>query len=158
MPRYTMPWRNFIRPFAKRRPATGPASISPAHEARPAAADPVPKRRRAAPLLDLPPVAQARALVSLLQEQDHGIENQIRNPEMRQIHLELCASEGWHPCKWNPLAHELTRITTGGRKIYARFLNADGTTTKQRIYPIPRRSEVALVDGSSPCVRLRRVK
>ena len=57
-----------------------------------------------------------------------------------------------------PAAHELTRITTGGKKVYARFLNADGTTTKQRIYPIPPRSEVALVDGSSACARLRRVK
>ena len=56
------------------------------------------------------------------------------------------------------LAHELTRITTGGRKVYARFLNADGTATKQRIYPIPPRSEVALVGGSSACARLRRVK
>ena len=105
-----MVW-NWMR-SAKRRPAADPASVSSAQEARPAAADPVPKRRRAAPLLDLPPAAQARALVSLLQEEDHGIENQIRNPEMRQIHLELCAREGWRPCKWNPLAHELTRITT----------------------------------------------
>ena len=84
-----MVW-NWMR-SAKRRPAADPASVSSAQEARPAAADPVPKRRRAAPLLDLPPAAQARALVSLLQEEDHGIENQIRNPEMRQIHRELCA-------------------------------------------------------------------
>ena len=49
------------------------------------------------------PAAQARALVSLLQEQDHGTENQIRTLEMRQIHLELCEGLGWRPCKWNPL-------------------------------------------------------
>jgi hypothetical protein len=151
-----MPW-NFIRPFAKRRPATDRPSVSPVEEARPAAADLVPKRRRAAPLLDVPPAAQARALVSLLQEQDHGTENQIRTPEMRRIHAELCDGLGWRPCKWNPLAHELARITTGGKKVYARLPNADGTTTKQRIYPIPPRSEVALVDGSSACARLRRV-
>jgi hypothetical protein len=144
--------------FTGLRSAPALASVSPAQEARPAAADPVPKRRRSAPLLDMPPAAQSRALVSLLQEQHHGTENQIRTPEMRQIHVELCEGLGWRPCKWNPLACELARITTGGKKVYARFVNADGTTTKQRIYPIPPRSEVALVDASSECARLRRVK
>ena len=148
---------NLIR-FAKHRPAAERASVSPAQEARPSAADPVPKRRRSAPLLDMPPEAQARALLSLLQEQDYGTENRIRTAEMRRIHLEMCDGLGWRPCKWNPVACELTRITTAGRKVYGRFLNDDGTTTKQRIYPIPPRSEVALVDGSSACARLRRVK
>jgi hypothetical protein len=152
-PEVRLMW-NLIR-FAKHRPAADRASVSPAQEARPSAADPVPQRRRSAPLLDVSPAAQARALVSLLQEQDHGIENHIRTPEMRQTYLEMCAREGWRPCKWNPLARELTLITTGGKKVYSRFQNDAGTTTKQRVYPIPPRSEPAQVDPAAEPRRFR---
>ena len=137
---------NFNRLFAKRRLAAGPASV----RRRRRRVRPRPIRFQTTPIRATPRrvEAQARALLSLLQKQDYGTENWIRTPELRQIHLELCEGLGWHPCKWNPLARELTRIPAA-RKVYARFLNADGRTTKQRIYPIPPRSEVALVDGAA---------
>jgi hypothetical protein len=105
----------------------------------------------------MPPAAHARALLALLQEQDHGIDNWVRTSEMRKTYLELCAREGWRPCKWNPVARELALLTTGGKKVYRRFLNDDGTTTKQRVYPIPPRSEPAQVDPAAGPRRIVRV-
>ncbi len=105
----------------------------------------------------MPPAAHARALLALLQEQDHGIDNWVRTSEMRKTYLELYAREGWRPCKWNPVARELALLTTGGKKVYRRFLNDDGTTTKQRVYPIPPRSEPAQVDPAAGPRRIVRV-
>jgi hypothetical protein len=47
------------------------------------------------------------------------------------IHRQMCDDFGWMPRPWNPIGHELARITTGGRKIYAWI---DGH--RLRVYPV----------------------
>lgn len=60
-----------------------------------------------------------------------GVEGNVLSADMRAHHLRMCEVKGWLPRKWQPVARELARRTTGGRKVYAWV-----GERRRRIYPL----------------------
>jgi hypothetical protein len=48
-----------------------------------------------------------------------NVEGLILAADVREEHQQMCRAKGWTPRKWQPVARELARRTTGGRKVYA---------------------------------------
>lgn len=86
-------------------------------------------------LEDHPPEAHARRLLAWLRDGgNRGRQGDILTPEMLEIYQEMCMEILWRERAWNPIAHELTRLTTG-RKVYC-WIRDNGRRRRVRVYPI----------------------
>jgi hypothetical protein len=63
-------------------------------------------------------------------------EIELRYPQMLQLYRQMCKHLNWAVRPWNPVAREVTRLTTG-RKVYRWFRDRDGLLHRLRVYPPP---------------------
>jgi hypothetical protein len=82
---------------------------------------------------------------------DHGL---LLFDEIIELYLDMLHDQGWAPRSWNPVAHELDLICTGGAKPYAWVIIRGGKKVRRRVYPIPRRREGLMGGNGVPQTRI----
>lgn len=83
----------------------------------------------------LTPKEHAHRLVAWCQQMELGDTGEILAAELMEAHLEMCAAEGLAVRPWNPVACELTRLTTGSKDY--RWVECDDGLHRLRVYYIP---------------------
>ena len=81
-----------------------------------------------------PPHRHARALLEWLWANGYG-SSELLAGDMQRTYVEVCRELNWAVRPWNPVARELTLLTTG-RKLY-RWINQEGMRHRLRVYLVP---------------------
>ena len=89
----------------------------------------------------LSPAEHARRLLAWCQQEDGGVTGEVLACDLVAIHAEMCGEWGLEVRPWNPIARELTLLTTG-RKSY-RWVRRDDGLHRLRVYVIPPAPAVA---------------
>jgi hypothetical protein len=90
----------------------------------------------------LSPRRHAQALLEWLWKNGYG-SAEFLAAEMQRIYAEVCRELNWAVRPWNPVARELTRLTTG-RKVY-RWVLRDGIRHRLRVYQVPTPDQGSIV-------------
>lgn len=94
-----------------------------------------PDRRSEHPLQNLPPAVHAVRLLQWLREPG-GRLGEILASELREIHVEMCLELGWRARPWNPIARELAKRLSDGRKTWVWLTDSKGHRWRRRVYRI----------------------
>jgi len=98
-----------------------------------------------------PPRLHASQLLSWLLHEGYA-SREILAADLQRLYTQFCEELNWAVRPWNPVARELTRLTTG-RKNYC-WIIEDGLRRRLRVYPVPTPSdsETGVVHGQAAIV------
>ena len=139
IPRWLQPFLSsaFCSQYAAHETASPTVSSPPQeNDEEPAQlhAEPTPPLHVCWQAASLSPRRHAQTLLEWLWKNGYG-SAEFLAADMQRTYIELCRELNWAVRPWNPVARELTRLTTG-RKIY-RWVLRDGIRHRLRVYQVP---------------------
>jgi hypothetical protein len=83
------------------------------------------------------PQEHAALLLRWIQENVDLTRGMLFREAVQEFYAEAVIGAGWNPRPWNPVAHELDLLCTGGAKPYVWVMAPTGRMHRRRHYPIP---------------------